>query len=135
MLLDELQPVLLCEQHEPVHGPLRLVLVLAAAAALLLLRRGHGRGHQGLRLGRLRRRGDPRRRGRGRGRRDHRRRRGCEQRRVLLIELEPPEPVAQVGRPHGLGVVRRQADVAHVHLGAGDAVAVDGQAGVNGAPA
>ena len=42
MLLDQLQPVLLSEQHEPVHRPLRLVCVLDS-----LLSRGHGRRHDG----------------------------------------------------------------------------------------
>ena len=45
VLLDELQPVLLGEQHEAVHGPLGLVRVLG------LLGGGHGRRHHGARHG------------------------------------------------------------------------------------
>ena len=42
MLLDQLQPVLLGEQHEPVHRPLGLVRVLDS-----LLGRGHRGRHDG----------------------------------------------------------------------------------------
>ena len=133
MHLDELEPVLLGEEHEAVHRPLGLVGVL------LLLRRlgrAHRRRHHRLaRRARARHRRQPLRRlllssavgviggggdrdsaGFGRG------------------ELEAAEAVAEVGRADGLGVVGREADVADGQFVAGDAVALHGEPGLGRRP-
>lgn len=123
MLLDEFEPELLGKQHEPVHRPLGLVLVLCRR--LLLLGGRHGRRHDHLLRGQ-------------RPRVDHRRGRGRrQQRRVLLVKLKAPEPVAEIGgaRADGLRVVGRETDVADRQVLARDAVLVDRQPGLGGAPA
>ena len=103
MLLDELEAILLGEEHESVHRPLRLVRVV-----LLLL------------LGRRRRRrrlrpdsDEPRHR--PRQRRD----------RVVGGELEPAKPVAEVRSADGFRVVRRKADVADAQVLARDSELVE----------
>ena len=55
----------------------------------------------------------------------------------LLVELESPEPVADVacGRADGLGVVGRQADVADGEVHEGDRVLAHRQPRLRGAPA
>ena len=134
MHLDELEPVLLGEEHEAVHGPLGFVGVL------LLLRR----------LGRAHRRRHHRlaRRARSRHRRQPLRRLLLSSAVGVVIggggyrdsagfgrgELEAAEAVAEVGRADGLGVVGREADVADGQFVAGDAVALHGEPGLGRGP-
>ena len=134
MLLDQLQPVLLGEQHEPVHRPLGLRLrprlLVGRRLLLLQLGRRHGRAHDQA----LPPSGSDRQRALL-----HRRRRlgrggcgsGCG---GGGVELESAEAVAEVGGPDGLGVVGREADVAHGEILAGDSILLDGQAGLGRAP-
>ena len=113
MLLDEFESILLGEEHEPVHRPLRLVRVVL----LLLLGRRRRRRH-------LRSDRDEPRDGSGQ-RRD----------RIVGRELEASKPVAKIRRSNGFRMVRGKADVSNAQLLTRDAVLLQGQPGLTGAPA